>query len=340
MSARVLDISHLKKAQMAVPTARDARITIASARERVDFAVIDRKQTTLALNLAQDVAVMVAKAVQRLLGDDANLTVLTDKDPSDIANVELTGIDVGRIKAQFQKGLAEGWALGRAMAQTEVRKTGKRSAYVRDAQHFANLRDTAAQYFEANSFRMAGNVADGTRSMIQQELQNSVKFGRSPGQTREAIWSRLVSKGFSSREAVRSIVAGGPDDDGIERALDALDLASEEAAAAYLNTLARTNLFEAMNESRYAEFTDPALDGFVVAFRYSAILDDRTTDVCTALHGNTWSADSDVWDAYRPPNHFNCRSVLIPITKLDVQDGAWNGEESEDPTVQPQEGFK
>ena len=37
----------------------------------------------------------------------------------------------------------------------------------------------------------------------------------------------------------------------------------------------------------------------------------------------------------RPPLWFNCRTVLIPITKLD----GWDGEESDEPTVWPPEGF-
>lgn len=321
-------------------SARDARLAIASARERVDFAVIDKRQASLTEQLSGDLSNSVARAVQRLLGDDSNLNQLIDDDPSDIAAMELQGVDVGRIKTQFQKYLAEAWALGRQHAQNEIRRLGKKSLMVRDAAHFADLRNKASQYFEANGFRMAGNVADGVRALIQAELQNSVKYGRSPAQTREAIWTRLVSKGFSSREAVRTIIEGGPNDDGINRALDALELDSEEQAAHYLNTLARTNLFEAMNESRYAEFTDPALDGFVVALRYSAILDERTTTICEELHDKVFAARSELWDIYRPPNHYNCRSILIPITQLDVQEGEWSGEEDDPPSVRPQEGFK
>ncbi|MCX8113676.1 MAG: DUF935 family protein [Burkholderiaceae bacterium] len=317
---------------------RMRRAAFALAQERVDFAVIDRKQTAMASAVSQDVAATVAKAASRLVTDDALQRVLDN--PALIPNVELQSADVGRIKLQWQKALADAWALGRQHAQLEIRRTGRRFARRRNAAEFADLRDKAAQFFEANGFRMAGNVADGVRAVIQAELQNSVKFGRSPAQAREAIWLRLVSRGFTSREAVRTLIAGGPDEEAVNRGLDALELDSEEQAAAYLDTLARTNLFEAMNEARYAEFTDPALDGFVVALRYSAILDQRTTQICEHLHDRVYRADSDVWDEYRPPNHYNCRSVLVPITQLDLQNGDWDGEESSPPSVEPQEGFK
>jgi SPP1 gp7 family putative phage head morphogenesis protein len=318
---------------------RDARPSpLKFALERVDFAVIDRKQTTMAEAVSRDQAVNVAKAVQRLLTTD-NLNRIA-QNPSLIANVELQGADVGRIKVAWQKAIADAWALGRQHAQLEIRRTGRRFRSDRTPIEFADLRERAAQYFEANSFRMAGNVADGVRAVVQAELQNSVKYGRSPAQTRQAVWTRLVSKGFSSREAVRTVVEGTEDDTLIQRALDALDLDTDEQAAAYLDTLARTNLFESMNEARYAQFTDPALDGFVVALRYSAILDDRTTQICEHLHDKVFNTSSDVWNEYRPPNHWNCRSVLVPVTQLDLQEGEWNGEESSKPTVEPQEGFK
>jgi SPP1 gp7 family putative phage head morphogenesis protein len=178
---------------------------------------------------------------------------------------------------------------------------------------------------------MAGNVSDGIKSVIQQELQNSVKFGTTPSQTRQNIWDRLVNRGFTNRESVLDT----EEDPQVVQTLKDLWGASERQTAAYLDTLSRTNLFEAMNEARFAEFTDPELGGFVQALEYSAILDDRTTEICQALNGKTWSEDSDMWDKYRPPNHYNCRSVLIPITTVD----GWDGVESPEPNVQPQKGF-
>lgn len=314
-----------------------AFVAFTRAAERVDFAVIDRRQRVMGEQVAREVAGHVARAASRLVTDEAIARVQAN--PALIAQAELQGGDVGRIKLAWSRALADAWALGRQHAQLEVRRTGRRFRRQRTTAEFSDLRDRAAQYFEANGFRMAGNVADGVRAVIQVELQNSVRYGRSPAQTRETIWARLVSRGFSSREAVRAVIEGGPDEAAIRRALDALELDSEPQAAPYLETLARTNLFEAMNEARYAEFTDPALDGFVVALRYSAILDERTTEICEHLHDRVYRIGSAVWNEYRPPNHYNCRSVLVPITQLDLQDGEWDGDESPAPTVEPQEGF-
>lgn len=293
---------------------------------RVNFAVIDKQQDRMASDLTSQVASFTARAVKKLLGTDEDLGKLTDEDTSDIAGVEFAGFQKAKLKDMYRKSLASAWSLGGSMARNEIeRARGQRLV------RMADLRDKASDYFEVNGFRMAGNVSDGIKAVIQQELQNSVKFGTSPSVTRQNIWDRLVSRGFTNRESVFET----EDDVQVIRTLKDLWGVSEKQTAAYLDTLSRTNLFEAMNEARFAEFTDPEIGDFVVALEYSAILDDRTTDVCEALNGKVWSEDSDMWDKFRPPNHYNCRSVLIPVTTID----GWDGVESPEPSVQPAKGF-
>ena len=302
------------------------------AEQRVNFEVIDRRQSFLSENLTRDMAEVTARAAARLMGNDEQLGTLTDSDPTDIGGLDMSGVEKGRLKTLATKALNASWRVGQQMAIEEIAKTGR---VKKPRVMMADLRENAAQFFEANGFRMAGNLSEGVRSVIQQELLSSVKFGRSPAQTREAIWLRLTTKGFTTREAVRTAETSA----GVLRALDALWADDPDKATAYLDTLARTNLFEAMNEARYAEYTDPELSDFVLALRYSAILDSRTTEICTALHDRVYKADNPVWDDIRPPNHYNCRSVLVPITEIDLDLNEWDGQESSPPTVQPQEGF-
>lgn len=81
-------------------------------------------------------------------------------------------------------------------------------------------------------------------------------------------------------------------------------------AQASLERYARTKFTEVMNRGR-VEFFDST--GVVAAYQYSAILDDRTTDICEGLHGMIFEKG----DEPIPPLHFNCRSLLIPITKYE-----------------------
>lgn len=85
----------------------------------------------------------------------------------------------------------------------------------------------------------------------------------------------------------------------------------EETANSYsdasIERYSRTKLTEVMNRARVEEFEST---GIVAAYQYSAVMDDRTSDICAGLHGKIFKAGSEPV----PPMHFNCRSVLIPIT--------------------------
>jgi SPP1 gp7 family putative phage head morphogenesis protein len=167
-------------------------------------------------------------------------------------------------------------------------------------------------------------------------LLNGVKFNKTPVEVRKAVWQRLLERGIA---ALRSIFAEETDE-AVTEALDELWQDDEESAAAYLETVARTAMFESMNEARYAEFSSPEMSDFILALEYSSVLDDRTTEVCQYMDGRVYSSKSEVWNRLRPPNHYNCRSVLIPITQTDLDEGTWNGRESPPPAAEPQVGFK
>ena len=315
-------------------TARVDKFIYDRACARVNFADILQRATVIEDQTQKDLSVLTARAARRALQPD-RLAELLDTDTRDIGQLQIDGTDVGKIKAAFRACLERAWAMGLAQAMDEAAKA-KSFAYTESARRvrFASLRDTASEYFDANSFRMAGNVTDAMRAIIQQELLQAVKTGTRPEDVAASIYERLINRGLTTLDAVRQ---QEPNDNVILQLEDALGEAlGTENIPAYLNTLVRTNTFEALNEARYAEFTDPSLGDFVEALRYSAILDDRTTEICAELHDSVYAVDSDVWETYRPPNHYNCRSVLIAITALDK----WDQVESDPPTVEPQVGFK
>jgi len=82
-----------------------------------------------------------------------------------------------------------------------------------------------------------------------------------------------------------------------------------------LETVIRTNYTEAYNQGRKDMFADPDVKDFIIGIEYSNILDARTTDVCTYLDGKIFKPDSPGLDMLTPPNHYNCRSVIVPVTK-------------------------
>jgi SPP1 gp7 family putative phage head morphogenesis protein len=76
--------------------------------------------------------------------------------------------------------------------------------------------------------------------------------------------------------------------------------------------IARTESNKAFNWGRRYRFDKSAA---IAGYRYSAILDERTTDICTNLHGHSWEIGDPGLNENTPPNHYQCRSVLVPISK-------------------------
>ena len=99
------------------------------------------------------------------------------------------------------------------------------------------------------------------------------------------------------------------------------DEIEERVSDHLLRTITRTKTTEFFNAARKSYFdTDPLASQLVVGYQWSAILDDRTSEVCLYLDGKKFSKDdSDGIARMGPPAHFNCRSVLVPITKFEIE---------------------
>src|SRR5690606_9301980 len=118
------------------------------------------------------------------------------------------------------------------------------------------------------------------------------------------------------RERVRDIIA-----DGLARGLatrkimKALRDELADFSANRIETIARTEITRAYNMGRVDLFRRNS--SFVPAYQYSAVLDSRTTDICRNLHGRIIDATREDVTAFIPPLHFNCRGVLLPVTRYE-----------------------
>lgn len=85
----------------------------------------------------------------------------------------------------------------------------------------------------------------------------------------------------------------------------------------HAETVFRTNVMDAYNQGRKEGLEDPdVVEGFP-AWRISEILDARTRAEHAAADGLTFMADDPVWSRITPPNGYNCRGVLVPISGFD-----------------------
>lgn len=161
------------------------------------------------------------------------------------------------------------------------------------------------------SMRATNDLTKTVQNAVRQEVINGIRYNKTLKDTIQAI------------ESNTDIVSTLPKTDSAGRTVN---------IPSRLENIARTNTAVAINEARNNVFSDPDLKGFVVAYQYSAIMDDRVTDICASLDGRIQKD----WGAYTPPNHFQCRSILIPVTEVDD----WDGKEDRIPSsVNPAKGF-
>ncbi len=118
-------------------------------------------------------------------------------------------------------------------------------------------------------------------------------------------WEYMIRR-ITKQELINAIKDGRP----LSSVIGVLDNEGHRLSDVSLERYSRTKLTEVMNRARVEAFEE---SGVVAAYQYSAIMDDRTTEVCAGLDGKIFDAGSEPI----PPLHFNCRSVLVPITKFE-----------------------
>lgn len=290
------------------------KAAFASAKRRTDFAKIQQDSerieedevVSISKVFANEVGKIVEKIKEEKLGTDENREVEL------INNLKMNR---KRIRNTVEGMLRRGWALGQKTAEDELQRTQLSKTKI----NMERLADRAADFFNARSFQVAGKFSDDAMSDIKNILFNGIKGSKSTDEIVKEIYTKFGRDGKLTPEDV-------------EEALG--EAFSVENPNARLKTLIRTNTFEAINEARHDFYTDPDLDGFVVALEYSSTLDSRTTNICRHLDDRKYPTDSEIWNTYRPPNHFNCRAVTIPLLSTDDFELT-----SEPPEINPQEGF-
>ena len=167
--------------------------------------------------------------------------------------------------------------------------------------------DTAERYFMAKAFWITGDLSEEMASSAKLVILNGIRD--------ELTIDEMVTE----LKDILSPLIGTP--------------GAAVVTRPRLETIVRTNLSDAFTQSQLAVYNDPDLGDFVRALKYSAILDSRTTTFCNATNGAIYPKNSPIWSSITPPNHFNCRSVIIPVTEFD------NFRVSAPPTEEPSKGF-
>lgn len=259
-------------------------------------------------------------------------------DPWELDRVgQLSSLDGTQIEAAIRKNMLSAFEFGRHMAHREINairnEQGREPIGLKEStidtinmSHMAKLElsaagfaldlETAEEFLEVKLLQLTGNL-------VNDQILSSTRMAIINGLRTEQSIEEIVA---NAAEALKPII-GERDSSG--------NIITEAALPARLATLVRTSLTEAFNEGRRTFFEDDDLDGYVEAYQYSAIIDGRTTEFCRTANGRIWPVDSELWKKYVPPNHFNCRSLMIPV----VQGDQWTASRNVPTGVSPSPGF-
>ena len=143
------------------------------------------------------------------------------------------------------------------------------------------------------------NIEEKTRFEVARTVRAGVAAGRTNYQITKDI-TGLVSEGNLGREALKQ--------------------ARRDATA-----VTRTAVQTVANDAAMAVYQENS--DVLLGLEYVATLDGRTTPQCAALDGMRWEMDGTPMKGTTlplrtPPIHWNCRSTLVPFTRLsDLDEG-------------------
>lgn len=116
------------------------------------------------------------------------------------------------------------------------------------------------------------------------------------------------------KKTKEQLIAAIKDGQPLSTVIDVLDTDGKKLSEVSLERFARTKHTEVLNRGRHEYFQS---SGVVSGYQYSAILDDRTSDICRGLHGKKFKVGTEPI----PPMHFNAllEGTLIETSRGNVK---------------------
>ncbi len=279
--------------------------------KRVDFKAIKSSLDNGDQRFASQLADVMARAKKYII--DQVKAVAGDKsfghvDPAAIMDVgKMPRPMVSEIRTVIRQNLQRVLEENYELAKKELPRKARRFKEIRPGMDKLQ----AERFLSSKAMKIAGVLDQDILNDVQLVLENSIRYDKNLADTIEAL------------ESNTNLVSVLPRYDAAGRSLN---------IPARLENIVRTNDSDALNTARMALFGEPEFRSFVQAFEYSAIIDDRTTEECDALNGDVRRE----WGSLTPPNHYQCRSILVPVTDEDK----WDGRQDQIPGwVKPQKGF-
>jgi len=283
--------------------------------QRVDFKTLTDDLDKIELDAALGITDVISKMKNSLYSTITEKGIVANKDS---AAANRIGLDFLKdLKLEWADALRKGFDLGLTHARGEITAVvGAKAAFaLGSAEVVGNIPPAQImEYFTQRAFFFTGAMKDDILKNVKAQLLDGIRSGLSNADVIKNLES------YFDKYTVRQLTGQG-----VSTAIQNIP--------GRIETIVRTNFNDAYNQGRLTMFQAPDVAPFIAAYQYSAIVDDRTTGICRDLDGKIYKADNPIWAQITPPNHYNCRSLLIPI---------FVGEdfvESDPPLIMPDKGF-
>lgn len=150
------------------------------------------------------------------------------------------------------------------------------------------------------------------KEKIQAYINKSLMSLESGQKVTAGTWAEFIKQ--NADEAVSTyqniVKSAYANNQTVQQATKRMQLASEGILKHQAEALVRTGLQHYAINAREAMYQDN--ENVIEYYVYTAVLDNRTTLLCSSRDGNKYKKDED-----RPvlPAHFNCRSMYLPLVK-------------------------
>lgn len=126
----------------------------------------------------------------------------------------------------------------------------------------------------------------------------------------------ITSKLFENMK--KSLENGGTLKQWIKDSKETIDKLGLGKQGYYLENVYRTNMFSQYSIGNYKQLKED--EDLFPYWQYHAIEDNRTTSICRTLNGKIYKSTDPFWNIYYPPNHYQCRSTVICLSKSDMKE--------------------
>lgn len=200
---------------------------------------------------------------------------------------ELTGEAFGTWHTGVRSDLARlGRAHGQAITSDLVATLGPLGSTIKAAAPTQNM---VKAILDTNPFQ--GETLSGWADVQEQATIRRIRQQVQIGMVEEESIDQMVRR-IRGRSVGRGRYAGG-----------VMQTTTREATG-----IVRTAVTEVAAEARLETFSQNP--NVTQSYQYVATLDDRTTEICMSLDGNIYPYGEG---NPTPPQHFNCRSTIIPV---------------------------